>query len=161
MRVMRHAYAVAGWGVGELWEADGRVVVANDAPTERGIAPGSGRTGGGFVPELLERFDSFYRGDRVDFVDVELDLEWCTPFQAAVADTLRTVPWGEVVSYSELALLAGYPRAQRAVGTFCAGNRHSLLLPCHRVVGAQGIGSYGSLGVAYKRRLLRLESHVL
>ena len=74
---------------------------------------------------------------------------------------LRKVPWGEIVSYGALASLAGYPRAQRAVGTFCAGNRYSLLLPCHRVVAADGIGSYGSLGVSYKRRLLRLERHVL
>ena len=111
------------------------------------------------MPELIQRIDSFYRGERVDFQDVELDLEWCTPFQADVAVALRHVPWGEVVSYSELAALAGHPRAQRAVGTFCAGNRFSLLLPCHRVVGATGIGSYGPSGVAHKRRLLRLEGH--
>lgn len=159
MRVTRHAYAVEGWGVGELWEADGRIVVAHDAPTKRVATPNSAPTGDGFVPELLARIHSFYRGKPVDFADVELDLEWCTPFQADVADTLRKVPWGEVVSYGELAELAGYPRAQRAVGTFCAENRYSLLVPCHRVVAAAGIGSYGSLGVSYKRRLLRLEGH--
>ncbi len=115
--------------------------------------------GDGFVPELLQRIHSFYRGERVDFADVALDLEWCTPFQADVAATLRSVPWGEVVSYAELAELAGYPRAQRAVGTFCAHNRYSLFVPCHRVVAAQGIGSYGLLGISYKRRLLRLEGH--
>lgn len=172
MRVTRHAYAVEGWGVGELWEADDRVVVAHDAPTKRLTTPRGApgvptetlsrkpsRLGDGFVPELLQRIHSFYRGERIDFADVELDLAWCTPFQAAVADTLRKVPWGEVVSYGELASLAGYPRAQRAAGTFCAENRYSLFLPCHRVVSAQGIGSYGSLGVSYKRRLLRLEGH--
>jgi methylated-DNA-[protein]-cysteine S-methyltransferase len=182
MRVTRHAYAVEGWGVGELWEADGRMVVAHDAPTQRratppeanrrrtapGGTPGvptetlarkSGRGGAGFVPELLQRIHSYYRGERIDFADVVLELEWCTPFQIDVADTLRRVPWGEVVSYGELASLAGYPRAYRAVGTFCAGNRFSLFVPCHRVVAADGIGSYGSLGVSYKRRLLRLEGH--
>lgn len=172
MGVTRHAYAVEGWGVGELWEADGRIVVAHDAPTKRVTAPGGApgvptetlsknpvRVAGGFVPELLRRIHSFYRGERVDFADVELELEWCTPFQADVAGTLRQVPWGEVVTYGELAELAGYPRAQRAVGTFCAGNRFSLFVPCHRVVGVAGIGSYGSLGVSYKRRLLRLERH--
>ena len=174
MRVTRHAYAVEGWGVGELWEADGRMVVAHDAPIQRHATPNptpsgdvptetlsrnSARVVADFVVELLQRIHSFYRGERVDFADVELELEWCTPFQADVAVTLRKVPWGEVVSYAELAALAGHPRAQRAVGTFCAHNRYSLFVPCHRVIAAQGIGSYGSLGISYKRRLLRLEGH--
>jgi methylated-DNA-[protein]-cysteine S-methyltransferase len=174
MRVTRHAYAIEGWGVGELWEADGRMVVAHDAPTKRLTTPSStprgdvpagtpsgksSRVGAGFVPDLLQRIHSYYRGEPVDFADVVLELDWCTPFQADVAEVLRKVPWGEVVSYRELAELAGYPRAQRAVGTFCAHNRYSLFVPCHRVIASDGIGSYGSLGVSYKRRLLRLEGH--
>jgi methylated-DNA-[protein]-cysteine S-methyltransferase len=76
-----------------------------------------------------------------------------------VADALRRVPFGETVTYGELAALAGHPNAQRAAGTFCAGNRFPLFVPCHRVVAADGLGSYGSLGVDYKRRLLALEGH--
>jgi methylated-DNA-[protein]-cysteine S-methyltransferase len=174
MRVTRHAYAIEGWGVGELWEADGRMVVAHDAPTKRLTTPSpttrgdvragtpagkSSHVGAGFVTDLLQRIHGYYRGEPVDFADVVLELDWCTPFQADVAGTLRKVPWGEVVSYRELAELAGYPRAQRAVGTFCAHNRYSLFVPCHRVIASDGIGSYGSLGVSYKRRLLRLEGH--
>jgi methylated-DNA-[protein]-cysteine S-methyltransferase len=112
------------------------------------------------VPELLQRIHRFHRGERVAFDDVPLDLDWCTPFQRDVAEALRRVPWGEVVSYGELAAAAGHPRAQRAAGTFCAENRFALFLPCHRVVAADGIGSYGSSGVSRKRRLLRLEGHV-
>jgi methylated-DNA-[protein]-cysteine S-methyltransferase len=78
-------------------------------------------------------------------------------FQRAVTDALRAVPRGEVVTYGELAALAGRPNAQRAVGTYCAHNRFGLVVPCHRVVAAAGIGSYGETGVAYKRRLLELE----
>ncbi len=107
--------------------------------------------------ELAERIRAYFRGEPVYFDDVELDLDWATPFQAAVADVLRNVPRGEVVTYGELAALAGYPNAQRAAGTFCAGNRFPLVVPCHRVVGASGLGSYGSLGLDYKRRLLALE----
>ena len=70
---------------------------------------------------------------------------------------MRDVPCGEVVSYGELATLAGRARAARAAGTFCAENRFSLFVPCHRVVSSSGIGGYGSLGVEYKRRLLELE----
>ncbi len=111
--------------------------------------------------ELVGRFEAFLAGEDVRLDDVALDLSWCTPFQCAVATTLHAVPRGEVVSYGELAALVGYPGAQRAVGTFCARNRFMLLVPCHRVVGANGIGSYGSAGVPVKRRLLALEGVVL
>ena len=111
--------------------------------------------------ELVGRFEAFLGGEDVRLNDVALDLGWCTPFQRALATALHNVPRGEVVSYGELAALAGHPGAQRAAGTFCARNRFMLLLPCHRVVGASGIGSYGSAGVPVKRRLLALEGVVL
>ena len=180
MRVTRHPYEIAGWGVGELWIGDGEVVVAHDPPTpgvERSPAqpcpkrtprgtPGvptetlsrkSSQDGNGFVPDLLQRLHSYFAGERVSFADVPLDEDWTTPFQAALAAALRNVPWGEVVSYGELSALAGRARAARAAGTFCAENRFSLFVPCHRVVSVGGIGGYGSLGVEYKRRLLALE----
>jgi methylated-DNA-[protein]-cysteine S-methyltransferase len=95
------------------------------------------------------------------FDDVELEVGGWTPFQLAVLRALRAIPYGEVVSYSDLARLAGHPRAQRAAGTFCAHNRFGLIVPCHRVVSTAGVGSYGSLGVEYKRRLLELEGVTL
>lgn len=107
--------------------------------------------------ELVERLTAFLAGDDALLADVPLELDWTTPFQRAVAGVLREVPRGEVVSYGELAALAGYPGAARAVGTFCAGNRLMFFIPCHRVVGATGIGGYGSGGVDVKRRLLELE----
>ena len=180
MRVTRHPYEVEGWGVGELWVGDGKVVVAHDAPVPSvslGDAPAqthprgtpgvptrtvssiSSHVGNGFVPEVLQRLHSYFGGERVDFADVPLDDDWATPFQAALARALRAVPWGETVSYGELSERAGRARAARAAGAFCAENRFSLFLPCHRVVAAGGLGGYGSLGVAYKRRLLALERH--
>ena len=182
MRVTRHPYEVEGWGVGELWIGDGHVVVAHDPPTPgvrlhgalarttpqtapRGTpgVPTETRSaerspdGDGFVAELLQSIHRYFGGERVSFAEVPLDGDWATPFQAALAEALRNVPWGEVVSYGELSALAGRQRAARAAGTFCAENRFSLFVPCHRVVAASGIGGYGSLGVEYKRRLLRLE----
>ena len=174
MRVTRVPYAVDGWGVGELWLGDDRVVLAHEAPTTavdpnplRGateppsgtVAGRSAHEGDAFVSDLVRRIHSFFAGEPVSFADVELDLEWCTPFQLAVATELRAVPWGEVVSYGELAERAGYPRAGRAAGSFCAHNKFFLLVPCHRVVASDGIGSYGDWGPAFKRRLLRLEGH--
>jgi methylated-DNA-[protein]-cysteine S-methyltransferase len=149
IRVQAVQYEVEGWGVGELYLSDDRLLW-HELPAPR-------RPGENDLHPLAERFRAYFAGERDDFADVELDLEWATPFQRAVADTLRAVPYGEVVTYGELAALAGRPNAQRAAGTFCAGNRFPLVLPCHRVVAAGGLGSYGSLGTGYKRRLLRLE----
>jgi methylated-DNA-[protein]-cysteine S-methyltransferase len=179
MRVTRHPYEIEGWGVGELWVGDGEVVVAHDPPSPGATLEGAARSetrprgtpgvptetlsrnqrqeGNGFVPEVLQRLHSYFAGERVDFADVPLDEDWATPFQAALANALRAVPWGEVVSYGELSERAGRGRAARAAGTFCAENRFSLFVPCHRVVSVGGIGGYGSLGVEYKRRLLALE----
>jgi methylated-DNA-[protein]-cysteine S-methyltransferase len=164
------ADAGAHWA-SEPTHGDGRTRSAHPPSGQR--APPSGtvpadlaQVGDGFVPtsqhlsaaQLVDRFTAFFAGADVRFDDVPLDLDGSTPFQHAVAETLRAaVPRGEVVSYGELAALAGYPGAARAVGTFCAHNRFMLLLPCHRVVGADGLGGYGSAGLAVKRRLLALE----
>lgn len=169
MRVTPYRYAVEGWGVGELWTAAGAVVEHEPPTAPRGAAEPPAFTVAAapppdrddFVTDLLARLRRYFAGERVDFAAVPLDLGACTPFQRAVAEALRRVPWGEVVTYGELAALAGHPGAQRAAGTFCAGNRHSLFVPCHRVVAAGGIGPYGAAGVAYKRRLLALEGVTL
>ena len=181
MRVTRHPYEIEGWGVGELWVGDGKVVVAHDPPSPGATFAGAAmpethprgtpgvptetlsrkpqQEGNGFVPEVIQRLHGYFAGERVSFADVPLEEDWATPFQAALADALRAVPWGEVVSYGELSERAGRGRAARAAGTFCAENRFSLFVPCHRVVSVGGIGGYGSLGVEYKRRLLALEGY--
>jgi methylated-DNA-[protein]-cysteine S-methyltransferase len=107
--------------------------------------------------ELARRARAHLAGRVTRYDDVPLDLSWCTEFQQDLAAALRAVPWGEVVSYGELAALAGRPGAARAAGSFCAQNRFALAVPCHRVVGSTGIGGYGSAGVGLKRRLLALE----
>jgi methylated-DNA-[protein]-cysteine S-methyltransferase len=141
-------YGADGWGVGELWLEDD-VLVWHELPRPGPEAASSHPLG--------DRLARYFAGERDTFADMPLDLEWCTPFQRAVAETLRRVPYGETVTYGELAALAGYPNAQRAAGSFCARNRTPLVVPCHRVVAAGGLGSYGSLGLEYKRRLLALE----
>ncbi len=113
------------------------------------------------LEQLVHRLRAYFAGERVDFVEIELDVEGWTPFQRDVLAALRCVRYGEVVSYAELARLAGRPRAQRAAGTFCSRNRFPLVVPCHRVVSSDGLGSYGELGLDYKRRLLALEGVTL
>jgi methylated-DNA-[protein]-cysteine S-methyltransferase len=146
-------YEVEGWGVGELW-LEGETLLWHELPRGTGT-----RTGPGASPSngLAERLRSYFAGSRDSFADVSLDLDGFTTFQHAVVAALRAVPWGEVVTYGELAALAGYPNAQRAAGSVCAHNRFPLVVPCHRVVAASGIGGYGASGVEVKRRLLGFE----
>jgi methylated-DNA-[protein]-cysteine S-methyltransferase len=179
-------YAAGDWGVGELWLDDDGHPVWHELPTTARAARRDSPLGAvplatpkettasreirastglrdsplGAVP-LACRFEAYFAGERVSFDDVEIDLEWCTPLQRAIAEALRGVPYGETVSYGELAALAGRPQAPRAGGAFCSQNRLPLILPCHRVVAAGGIGGYGSLGVEYKRRMLELEGAAL
>jgi methylated-DNA-[protein]-cysteine S-methyltransferase len=143
------SYEVDGWGVGEMW-LDGERLLLHELPRP-------GVTGHSAGHALAARVVGYFRGGRDDFLDVELDLDGATTFERAVTAALRHVAPGETVTYGELAALAGRPNAQRAAGTFCARNRFAIVVPCHRVVAADGIGSFGSLGVEYKRRLLELE----
>ena len=156
MAVTQVAYEADGWGVGELWVEDG-MVVWHELPWPRAGAAIRANGAGGFAAELVRRLQAYFAGEVVVFDDVPVDLEYETPFLERCARALREIPRGDVVTYGELAALAGAPGAARAAGSFCARNRLGLFVPCHRVVAAGGLGSYGSLGVAYKRRLLELE----
>lgn len=109
------------------------------------------------VSDLCRRIEAHLAGARTSYDGVVVDLDWATPLQRELAAAARAIPWGEVVSYGELAALAGRPGAARAAGSFCADNRYSLIIPCHRVVAANGIGGYGAAGPVLKRRLLALE----
>lgn len=80
-----------------------------------------------------------------------------TPFQRRVWKALLRIPYGQTLSYTELARRAGRPRAVRATGAANARNPISILIPCHRVVGRNGsLTGYGG-GLDAKRRLLQLE----
>lgn len=109
--------------------------------------------------KLIARLQDFARGKKVDFSDVPLDITGLTPFQRAIIRECRKIPYGETVSYGELALRAGSPRAARSVGSTMAGCRQGIIVPCHRVVSASGgLGGYGGpTGIKLKRHLLELE----
>ncbi len=123
----------------------------------RTVAVDPSRDRAAFVSDLCRRIEAHLRGVPTGYEGIPIDLDWATPLQHELARAARAIPWGEVVSYGELAALAGRPRAARAAGAFCADNRFSLIIPCHRVVAANGIGGYGAAGPALKRRLLALE----
>jgi methylated-DNA-[protein]-cysteine S-methyltransferase len=94
---------------------------------------------------VARELDEWFGGSRQRF---SLAVAWPTdlsPFALTVLETLRArVPWGETVSYGELAELAGRARAARAVGSIMAANRVPFVVPCHRVIAAGNrIGGYG------------------
>jgi len=80
-----------------------------------------------------------------------------TPFQRAVWDAIATVPAGETISYTELARRAGHPGSFRAVGAATGRNPLAIVVPCHRIVGADGSLTGYAGGLARKRALLALE----
>ncbi|NOX75783.1 MAG: methylated-DNA--[protein]-cysteine S-methyltransferase [Gammaproteobacteria bacterium] len=80
-----------------------------------------------------------------------------TPFQMSVLEQLRKIPYGTTVSYSEIALRLGKPRAMRAVGTANGRNPIPLIIPCHRVIASNGtLAGFGG-GLPTKEALLKLE----
>ncbi|MEU9169671.1 methylated-DNA--[protein]-cysteine S-methyltransferase [Streptomyces sp. NPDC048420] len=105
--------------------------------------------------EPLEQLQAYFQGDLQEF-GIELRLHG-TPFQRAVWDQLRRIPYGETRSYGELADALGNPGASRAVGLANGKNPIGIIVPCHRVVGADGsLTGYGG-GLERKQRLLDFE----
>jgi O-6-methylguanine DNA methyltransferase len=164
-------YAIDGWGVGELALVDDRPVshdlpVPSRSPGRDHVADADAIEGAvhASLARLLATVFAFFRGERVGWTAESLGLaesvdEWgFSPFMQRAALMLVDVPYGETVSYGELAERAGRPRAARAAGGFCGRSPLGLFVPCHRVIASDGsLGGYGSYGVAYKRRLLALE----
>lgn len=100
-------------------------------------------------------------GKTYSFDTIPLSLGHLTPFGKRVLTACRDIPWGQVLTYGELAAKAGSPNAARAIGNVMANNRFPLVVPCHRVVGSGGsLGGYSAPGgVATKRQLLLREGY--
>jgi methylated-DNA-[protein]-cysteine S-methyltransferase len=109
--------------------------------------------------QAAEQLEEYFAGRLTDF-DVPLAFVG-TPFQRLVWEALRKVPYGQTVSYGQLADRLGRPTAARAVGLANGHNPISIIVPCHRVVGAKGdLTGYGG-GLERKRHLLDFERNVI
>jgi methylated-DNA-[protein]-cysteine S-methyltransferase len=109
--------------------------------------------------DVHEQLDQYFAGERHEF-DVQLDLVG-NGFELAVWDALLGIAYGETASYGEIATRIGAPSAARAVGMANGRNPVALIVPCHRVIGANGsLTGYGG-GLERKRFLLELEAGVL
>ncbi|MFC0215481.1 methylated-DNA--[protein]-cysteine S-methyltransferase [Paenibacillus chartarius] len=107
----------------------------------------------GGVPAKLR---AYFAGEAVSFADVPLDLIG-TDFQRAVWQALGEVPYGQTRTYGDIARAVGRPQAVRAVGMANGANPVPVLLPCHRIIGADRKLTGFRGGLAMKRRLLELE----
>lgn len=112
------------------------------------------------VDAARRQLDEYFAGERSAFA-LDVDLRDAAPFARQVLDELALVPYGQTTTYGTLAAKVGAPRAARAVGTVMNRNPIPIVLPCHRVVGANGsLTGYGG-GLDVKERLLRLEGALL
>jgi len=111
------------------------------------------------LDEIRRELDEYFEGTRRDF-DLPLDVR-VAPFHADVLEELARVPYGRTDTYGSLAAKVGRPRAARAVGTVMNRNPIPIVLPCHRIVGANGSLTGYAGGLDVKLRLLQLEGAML
>jgi len=150
-----------GW-VAFAWSADGLWALTLPQPSRAAalghlmrylVSPAEE----GEWPALEEGLTAFFLGKPVNFCHIPIDWSGYTPFQRAVLDVIRGLRFGEVMHYGQVACMAGYPRAARAAGNALGKNRTPVVIPCHRVVRADGSLGGFSGKPEWKKYLLRLE----
>ena len=110
---------------------------------------------------IVQALEAYFAGDTGALDTIEVDPLGGTPFQRSVWQALRSIPTGTTVSYLTLARRIGRPKAVRAVGAANGANPVPIVLPCHRVIGADGsLTGYGG-GLPTKRWLLQHEGILL
>ena len=140
---------------------------ADDAHTESRL----GRRGASPAPDAVPdhittttaSLTAYFADARIDFADAVLDTSMLTPFDAAIYRALRDVSWGRTTTYGALAATIGDPDAARAVGVAMSHNPWPIIVPCHRVLAANGaMGGFSAYGGATtKQKLLTLERNGL
>ena len=128
---------------GQLHKPERRQWVTDDAP-----------------PTLLaaaQQLHEYFSGQRQSF-DLPLQPAWGTPFQVAVWQALQRIPYGRTSTYGNIARDIGNPKSVRAVGAAIGQNPHCIIVPCHRVVGANGSLTGFSGGLDRKQHLLHHEA---
>ncbi|MGE4239344.1 methylated-DNA--[protein]-cysteine S-methyltransferase [Ramlibacter sp.] len=108
------------------------------------------------LKEATRQLDDYFAGHRATF-DLPLDLQAGTPFQQSVWQALLAIPSGRTMSYAQIGQCIGKPTASRAVGAAVGRNPLSIVVPCHRVLGAGGSLTGYAGGLDRKTALLRLE----
>ena len=152
-------YAYLETPIGTLLIAGDAAVVCRIAFPQRGRAakpePEWQESQRGPVGEVVRQLREYFAGQRAEF-DLPLAPEG-TVFQRSVWRQLQEIPYGETISYGELARRVGNPKASRAVGSANGANPLPIVIPCHRVIAGDGsLGGFGG-GLPTKQTLLELE----
>lgn len=133
-----------------------RFVARGDALVSLWFVDGpNGGDGDELLDRAIEEVDEYFAGKRTEF-SIPLTAEG-TPFQREVWSALRAIPFGETRSYADVAAAIGKPPAVRAVGAANGRNPLGIVVPCHRVIGADGSLTGYAGGMSRKRFLLDLE----
>jgi methylated-DNA-[protein]-cysteine S-methyltransferase len=157
-------YDIVDSPVGELFVAATEQGLARISYRPDGMEEALARTFGPRVlrsplDEVRRELNEYFEGKRREF-DLPLDLR-VAPFHADVLAKLALVPYGRTETYGALAAKVGRPRAARAVGTVMNRNPIPIVLPCHRIIGANGALTGYAGGLDVKLRLLQLEGAML
>ena len=150
------AASEAGLVAISLWDGEERF--AAEVARLTGEAPDANAAPGPIVAAALAQLAEYLRGQRREF-DVPLDWSAMQPFQRTALERVCTVAYGQTSTYGTIANELGRPGAMRAVGRANATNPLPIIIPCHRILGADGkLHGYGARGgLETKAWLLRLE----
>lgn len=132
-------------------EADDREILEIELLTKR-TAFG---TPNAVIVSFFDQLKRYFAGTLKDFT-VPFTVKG-TPFRSDVLRAIRSIPYGETITYRELAHRSGHPQAVRAVGGVCAANPFPLLIPCHRVIRSDGKWGNYQAGTDHKRFLIETE----
>ena len=141
---------IGRWGVEGTDEGLSRIVMPHELPrATKGASPSA-------VAQAAAELAQYFAGARQTFSPKLAPVE-ATAFQRDGWRALLEIPYGDVLTYGDVALAIGRPRAARAIGNAVHVNPWPIVVPCHRVVASNGIGGYGG-GIAVKEFLLDLEA---
>jgi methylated-DNA-[protein]-cysteine S-methyltransferase len=137
-----------------------RVYVPHDDITDTLVRDGfDTRSSSDLAKRVARMLRQYFKGEQQPFENIPVDFILSGRFRMMILELIRSIPFGTVMSYSEVAGLAGSPKAARAVGGAMASNPVPIIIPCHRVIAANGrlTGYSAPGGLELKKIILQME----
>lgn len=114
------------------------------------------KKGNKLIKSLICDFKKYFEGQEVNFISYKIDMSQYSVFEGKVLKEVKNIPYGQKITYSQLAYKIKNPKAYQAVGKALGKNQFFLIIPCHRVVGKKDIGGF-KYPIDIKKKLLKLE----